>query len=308
MANKFALLVGINYIGTPNELSGCINDVIMVRKYLIEKRGYLDSNIVMMREDSNKFMKPNRVNMIAQITELINKANKNNASEIFFHYSGHGTYITDRNRDEIDGRDEMICPIDLNCITDDELRTIVGQLNKNTVLYSIMDCCHSGTIIDLPFVYNYVNKKFALIQNNAFRYPQLLNKNIFAISGCRDEQYSSDVYQIYSPLNGTPEYSITQNRAGGALTFFILDLLNKNYPFLDCLLLLQQNLAKNGFDQVPLLSSTKLITKREITNNNPKIKTIINVGVNKGDKSINKTKLQKSNRNNKMLMVPVRNH
>ncbi len=51
MANKFALLVGINYIGTPNELSGCINDVIMVRKYLIEKRGYLDSNIVMMRED-----------------------------------------------------------------------------------------------------------------------------------------------------------------------------------------------------------------------------------------------------------------
>ena len=100
MANKFALLVGINYIGTQNQLSGCINDVIMVRKYLMEKRGYLDSNIVMMRDDSNKFQIPNRANMITQITELINKANTNNAAEIFFHFSGHGTYGVDRSREE----------------------------------------------------------------------------------------------------------------------------------------------------------------------------------------------------------------
>ncbi len=305
MANKFALLVGINYIGTQNQLSGCINDVIMVRKYLIEKRGYLDSNIVMMRDDSNKFQIPNRVNMLAQITELINKANKNNASEIFFHYSGHGTYGIDRNKDEADGRDEMICPVDLQMITDDELRAIISKLNNNISMYAIMDSCHSGTNLDLPFVYNYINNKFTLVQNNAFRYPELINKNVFAISGCRDEQYSADAYQIYSPLNGAPEYSITTNRSGGALTFFLLNLLNANVNFLDCLQTLQRNLAKNKFDQVPLLSSSKLIVKREITMDT-KMKVVVNVGAN--SKAITKPIINKTNKSKKMLMVHVRNH
>ena len=42
--SKFALLVGINYYNTNYQLYGCINDVIMMRKYLIEKRGYLNEN------------------------------------------------------------------------------------------------------------------------------------------------------------------------------------------------------------------------------------------------------------------------
>jgi hypothetical protein len=306
MANKFALLIGINYIDSQNQLSGCINDVIMVRKYLMEKKGYLDSNIVMMREDSNKFQMPNRANIITQLTELINKANQNNASEIFFHYSGHGTYGIDRNREEFDGRDEMICPVDLKMITDDELRAIISKLNNTTQMYAIMDSCHSGTNLDLPYVYNYINNRFVLIQNNAVRYREFANKNIFSISGCRDEQYSADAYQIYSSLSDVPEYSINSNRSGGALTFFLLNLLNEGVHFIDCLQPLQRNLANSKFDQVPLLSSSKLIVKRKITIDT-KMKVIVNLGENKAVNNKQRP-INKINKSGKILMVPVRNH
>ena len=39
--SKFALLIGINYKGTSNELNGCINDVMNMRDVLIKHFGYL---------------------------------------------------------------------------------------------------------------------------------------------------------------------------------------------------------------------------------------------------------------------------
>jgi hypothetical protein len=46
--SKFALLIGINYNNTVNKLFGCINDIIMTRKHLIEKCGYNDNNITVL--------------------------------------------------------------------------------------------------------------------------------------------------------------------------------------------------------------------------------------------------------------------
>ncbi len=48
--------------------------------------------------------------------------------EIFFHFSGHGTQVPTSDPAEADGKDEAICPCDMNVITDNDLRAIFSPL------------------------------------------------------------------------------------------------------------------------------------------------------------------------------------
>ncbi len=58
-----------------------------------------------------------------------------------------------------DGMDETICPQDYQragMITDDELfGLIVAPLPAGCRLTAIFDCCHSGSGLDLPFMYDW---------------------------------------------------------------------------------------------------------------------------------------------------------
>lgn len=289
--SKFALLIGINYIATPYRLYGCINDVVMMRKYLMEKRGYLDSNIVIMRDDINTFIRPTRDNIINQLNDLITKANTNNAPEIFFHYSGHGTYTRDNNKDEVDKRDEMICPVDLNFIRDDDLRGIFTRLNNNTTALCVMDACNSGTSLDLPYLYSTSGSKLVLRQNNSKVYRSLVSKKIYSISGCRDDQTSADAYNVYSAYTdpSNSNFSVlVSNRAGGALTSTLLKLLNTtNLNFTNILYSLRINLRKSYYNQVPELASSVLLIKKKKKN---KKRVIIKI------RKINRVRIVKNNK------------
>lgn len=56
----------------------------------------------------------------------------------------------------MDGFDETICPVDFERngqIVDDELnRALVNPLLPGVRLHAVVDACHSGTILDLPFL------------------------------------------------------------------------------------------------------------------------------------------------------------
>lgn len=75
-----------------------------------------------------------------------------------FHYSGHGSQVEDLDGDEVDGNDECIMPVDYKTkgvILDDEINdTIVRPLPRGATLHATFDSCHSGTILDLPYVFN----------------------------------------------------------------------------------------------------------------------------------------------------------
>lgn len=75
---------------------------------------------------------------------------------LVFHYSGHGSRQRNYNGDEVDGYDETLCPLDFETqgmIVDDEINaTIVRPLPHGVKLHSIIDACHSGTVLDLPFL------------------------------------------------------------------------------------------------------------------------------------------------------------
>ncbi|RKP22239.1 peptidase C14, caspase domain-containing protein [Syncephalis pseudoplumigaleata] len=59
--------------------------------------------------------------------------------------------------DEKDGQDETIVPLDYEkagMIVDDDLHELlVRPLKPGVRLTAVFDCCHSGTVLDLPFTY-----------------------------------------------------------------------------------------------------------------------------------------------------------
>jgi len=99
---------------------------------------------------------PTRANMIAAMQWLVNGAQPNDA--LFFHYSGHGGQTKDLDGDEDDGFDEVIYPLDFKTaghIVDDDLHEImVRNLPAGCRLTAIFDSCHSGSCLDLPYIYS----------------------------------------------------------------------------------------------------------------------------------------------------------
>jgi len=159
--NVKAVLVGINYRGTRNELGGCINDVINTRKQVLTE--YPTAKIELMTDDTPT--KPTRDNILGKLNDLVNNAQPGDT--LIFHYSGHGSQVPDLEGDEEDGYDETICPIDFinrrtiivngirrtvdSEITDDEIHGIISNIPKNVNFLMLSDSCHSGTIGDLKY-------------------------------------------------------------------------------------------------------------------------------------------------------------
>lgn len=182
--NYKAVLIGINYSGR-NQLYGCINDAKNIRKKLISQLNFNPRNITMILDEKN-YILPTRFNIIRVIRFFINNAKPN--EKLFFSYSGHGSQIPDYNRDELDNKDEVLICSDLTRIKDDELHNLFSRLNPSAELFGLMDLCNSGTICDLQYSYNNLNKPI--------KQPKriLRNKNITVISAARDDQLAYDEF------------------------------------------------------------------------------------------------------------------
>ena len=88
-------------------------------------------------------------------------------------YTGHGAQIKDTSGDEADGYDEVIV-FDSGYVVDDDLAKYLNKYSKgiaHTILLS--DCCHSGTIWDIP---------------ETLREAQKFPANIMSISASNDSQ------------------------------------------------------------------------------------------------------------------------
>ncbi|TDL26325.1 peptidase C14 [Rickenella mellea] len=154
---KKALCIGINYVGQSAELKGCINDAQNVQQFLCRQLGYKTEDIVMLTDDArNPRQIPTKENMLHAMEWLVRDAQPNDS--LFFHYSGHGGQTKDLDGDEEDGFDEEIYPVDFQengSIVDDDMHMImVKPLPPGCRLTAILDCCHSGSALDLPYIYS----------------------------------------------------------------------------------------------------------------------------------------------------------
>lgn len=106
------------------------------------------------KEESNPLKLPTKQNIQRALRWLVEGSRSGDS--LVFHFSGHGTQEVDQNMDEIDGYDEALCPVDFEHsgkILDDEINaTIVRPLPRGAKLHAIIDACHSGTALDLPFL------------------------------------------------------------------------------------------------------------------------------------------------------------
>jgi metacaspase-1 len=152
-----ALCIGINYFGSKNQLRGCINDARAVSAFLQDRFGYKEEDMVVLTDDQRDPRSiPTRANIIKAMHWLVAGAQTNDT--LFLHYSGHGGQTKDLDGDEDDGFDEVIYPVDFQQaghIVDDEIHDImVKPLMPGVRLTGLFDSCHSGTVMDLPFLYS----------------------------------------------------------------------------------------------------------------------------------------------------------
>jgi hypothetical protein len=234
---KSALLIGINYIGSNIELSGCINDVDSMEQKLTQT-GF--NNFIKLTD--NTLIKPTKQSILNEFTKFIRSGNSGDL--LCFFYSGHGSYILDRSGDEVDGRDETIVSIDMNIVTDDELKFIIqNELKKGVTLLAIFDSCFSGSILDLKYMYN-----DSLNYNKYTEYSKNLETNgdVIALCSSNDNQTSSEAW--------------VNSKARGALCACLTDVItDKNITWRNLLLGIRQALKDNGYDQIPQLSSGKIM-------------------------------------------------
>ncbi|CAB9520915.1 Metacaspase-1 [Seminavis robusta] len=162
-----ALFIGINYYGQKGELRGCINDVKNIRAFL-EANYPIDEMMVLTDDQTNDPSKmPTRANILKGFRWLRQGASPGDA--LVLHYSGHGGSQKDTDGDEEDGMDETLCPVDYSkngVIVDDEVHAVlVKGLPEGVRLTAIMDCCHSESMLDLPYCYN-VNGDLEIVEMN----------------------------------------------------------------------------------------------------------------------------------------------
>lgn len=255
-----ALLIGVNYTGTQYQLSGCVNNIHTMLDTLRHIDFPITEPSILVDDENfaNVTAAPTRENIIKYITRLVKDAQSGDV--LFLHYSGHGAQ-TRAQEDTDEEYDQCIIPVDYEtngCIlVDDLFKMLVAPLPEGVRLTCVFDCCHSASMLDLPF--GFVNNKNAGEVGNAtthvmekLRHNNFARGDVVMISGCEDSQASADVQNVTSFGDGEPG-------AGGAATqAFTWALMNTTgLDYLNILLKTRDMLKEKGFTQVPQLSSSK---------------------------------------------------
>mmetsp|Transcript_48974 Transcript_48974/g.116463 ORF Transcript_48974/g.116463 Transcript_48974/m.116463 type:complete len:471 (+) Transcript_48974:84-1496(+) len=236
---KRALLVGINYTGTRAKLRGCINDVKNMKSMLTQTFGWDHHSIRTLTDDGGE--QPTRANIMAGLRWLAQGAQAGDS--LIFHFSGHGAQQRDPEGLEEDGMNETILPVDFQragMITDDEISDIIVRpLPEGVRVTGVMDCCHSGTGMDLPFTWS----KTKGWKEEVNPYHSQCDAVLF--SGCEDHDVSAD--------------SSRYGQAGGAMTTAFCDVLRSNptLPYSTLMTELAKVMRARGFRQRPQLSSSQ---------------------------------------------------
>lgn len=164
-----ALFIGINYTGQKGELKGCVNDVVNIKNFF-EKHYRLDEKMVLTDDpeaEPDTDHAPTHANIISGFRWLVRGAKPGDS--LLLHYSGHGSKTKNHDGTEKSGYDQTLVPLDHakkgHIIDDDVHDMLCKTLPSGVRLTGIFDCCHSESIMDLPFVYN-INGNLEIVEND----------------------------------------------------------------------------------------------------------------------------------------------
>jgi hypothetical protein len=184
---------------------------------------------------------PTHNNILRFLLSLSSKLNT--SDKLFFYFSGHGGQLRDYSGDEFDKLDECIYIYNDSYkvvgLSDDILNKMFASIKQKINIRCFFDCCHSGTILDLPFraLFEDTSSKCNFITES--KSPCIMD--ILCISGCMDSSVSHE--------------TLLGDQIRGVLTTIFLDCVrNKKDKFKtwsDLLILTSKNVKFYGFSQIP---------------------------------------------------------
>lgn len=162
-----ALLITVSYPGGKDPLPGTEDDGRRMKNFL-KKKGF---NVTWMQDFSKQPGDPlysSKENIERTLIKFVKERKPNDV--LWLQYSGHGTQITGgTNTEEADNTDEAIVPAGWDgrsakgLISDDWFNKHVVHAIPEFVETNIMfDCCHSGTMMDLPYYFDDTTGTFKL--------------------------------------------------------------------------------------------------------------------------------------------------
>ncbi|KAF2097341.1 putative metacaspase [Rhizodiscina lignyota] len=199
MGRRKALLIGINYTGSQHELKGCRQDVRNMVPFL-KSRGFVadESSMVILADDLRGPHFPTGHNILAAMDWLVSEPN----CSLFLHYSGHGGQVPDQVGDRASGFSDTIVPVDYQwCGQIDSgtlHRHLVSALAPGCQLHVVFDCCHSGSAIELPYVYRSDSDGNVRMLDNVRQGMRLASAASHLLQGDFSIQQSQDARQLYA--------------------------------------------------------------------------------------------------------------
>lgn len=194
-----------------------------MRHLLINKFRFPESSILMLtEEETDPYRIPTKQNMRMALFWLVQGCQPGDS--LLFHYSGHGSQQRNYSGEEVDGHDETLCPLDFETqgmIVDDEINAaIVRPLPHGVKLHAIIDACHSGTVLDLPFLCRMNRSGHYVWEDHRPRsgvWKGSSGGEVISFSGCDDNQTSADTSAL-SKITST-----------GAMTFCFIQAIERGH-------------------------------------------------------------------------------
>ncbi|KAL5483161.1 hypothetical protein ACEPAI_8390 [Sanghuangporus weigelae] len=259
-----ALLIGIKYYRPHyykntriTSLKGPHHDVREVQRLLQGVYGW-DSECLRILKDDNgpRENQPTLINIRHEIKELVKDAQPGDS--LFFYFSGHGSQVEDQDDDEDDGKDEeliVLVSCDGQLLVDDELHEIlVNPIPEGCHLTAVLDCCSSGTGLDLPYTAVQAEKDAC---NSTERVPSrpIRRKhskgNVVLLSACADAEHASEKTDLEDE----------HRRVRGMLTKAFIDSLKtrRKSTYDELMTSVRTQLRRKDTMQNPQLSSSRMI-------------------------------------------------
>lgn len=227
-SSRVALLFAINdYGGTEHDLRGCLNDIELAEQRLanFQVRKFTDSQVT-------------KANFLAQVDYAL--ANALSGDVIYIHYSGHGSFVKDRNGDEEDGYDEALYLHD-GPLIDDDLNNSLRATPDKVVVILLLDSCYSGTATRDVFSKgrfmppkDFTPKEHIRVKRKFYDYMSWV-----VFSGCAENQTSAD--------------ACIDGKFNGAFSYFAFYTLRGNMTYRQWHAKIREFLPSKDFDQAPTL-------------------------------------------------------
>lgn len=250
MNKRFALCVGINdYPGTGQDLRGCVNDAGDWGR-LLTSEGYAVQTLLDAQAT--------KAAILAGLRSLVAQARF--ADRIVFTYSGHGSWVPDRDGDEEDRRDEVLVAHDFRTgglITDDELNEVFAERRFGVRVLVVSDSCNSGTLHRFVEAHTVVDAKPRFLAPSEFLSDEALVRAAVVaeeqprgtsrtqtalLSGCADTEYSYDAFIDGRPRGAFTAHALATYKSGQSLAAWHKAI--------------RQNLPNGEYPQTPQFQAT----------------------------------------------------